>query len=191
MSTFMADVNASMSAVRKEWGWFLALGIALVVLGVAAVAYQGHSTIAAVIALGAIMIAAGIFQLALTFQAHGAGHVVLYLLLGALDVVVGFALIQHPVAGALLVTLVLSVYFLIGGIYRVIYALWLQFPQYGWVAFSGLLMAVLGVMLWAQWPISAAWFIGFAVGINFIFVGVSWIALAISARRAVDVALSH
>ncbi len=190
MKTLVSDVNDSLSAIRKEWGWFLALGIALVALGVFAILYQGQSTMASVIALGAIMMTAGIFQLALMFQAHGAGHVILYLLLGVLELVVGFALIQHPAAGALAVTLVLSAYFVIGGVYRVIFALSLQFPQYGWVAFSGVIMAALGVMLWAQWPISALWFLGFAVGVNFVLIGVSWIALAIRVRSALNVPAS-
>ncbi len=191
MTLFISDINASIDAVRKEWGWFLALGIALAVLGAIAIFYQGSSTIASIIALGAVMIAAGIVQLALMFQAHGAGHVILYLLLGALDLVIGFVLIQHPAVGALAVTLVLSAYFIVGGIYRVIYALWLQLPQYGWVAFSGIVMAALGLMLWAQWPISATWFLGFAVGINFVIIGVSWIALAIRVRSAPVVTIGH
>lgn len=186
MRLAISDANDAVSAIRKEWGWFLALGILIAALGVFAILYQGTSTIATVIALGAILMTAGIIQLALIVQAHGAGHVILYLFLGALDLVVGFVLIQHPWAGALAVTLVLSAYFIIGGIYRVFYALWLQFPQYGWVAFSGVVMAALGVMLWAQWPTSAFWFLGFAVGVNFVLIGVSWIALAIRVRSAVN-----
>ena len=187
MRLLISDANDAISAIRKEWGWFLALGIALAVLGVAAILYQGASTIASVITLGGIMMAAGVVQLALMIQAHGTGHVILYLLLGVLDLIVGFVLIMHPAVGALAVTLVLSAYFIAGGLYRVIYALWLQFPQYGWVVFSGIIMLALGFLLWAQWPASAFWFPGLAVGVNFIFIGVSWIALAIHVRGAMKI----
>ena len=178
MSTIASEVNASISAVRKEWGWFLTLGIALIVLGVAAIFYQTTSTVYSVVALGAIIVIAGIAQLFAAFQARGAGHVILYLLIGVLDLVVGFVLVRDPTAGALAVTLVLSVYLMFGGISRVIYALWMQFPQYGWAVFSGIVTLVLGILLFLQWPVSAFWFLGFAVGVYLILFGISWSTLA-------------
>lgn len=182
MNTFISDVNASLNAARKEWGWFLAVGLLLVALGVAAFLYQPASTIASVIVLGSIVFTAGILQLFLAFQARGAGHVILSLIIAVLDVVVGFALIEHPAAGALLVTLMLAVYFVFSGAFRIIYALWAEYPQYGWAVLSGIISTALGVMLWLQWPVSAIWFIGLAVGVNFIFLGISLSAFAFRIR---------
>jgi uncharacterized membrane protein HdeD (DUF308 family) len=180
---FMLGVNA-LSAARKEWGWILALGLALIVLGVVAILYEDVATLASVFALGVIMLVAGIMQLAAMFQARGAGHVILDLLLGLLDLFVGFVLVTHPVAGALLVTLVLAVYLLFGGAFRVIYALWAQLPHSGWAALSGVLAILLGVLLWIQWPTSALWFLGLAVGINFLFAGFAYTRLAFKLRSA-------
>ncbi len=188
MNSIFADANARLTAARREWGWFLALGLALIACGAVAILYQGASTIAATGAIGAILIFAGVFQLLLVFQARGAGHVILYLLMGVLDIVVGLAVIEHPGAGALLLTLVVAIYLVVGGIFRAIFALWMQFPQYGWAAFSGVLAAVLGVLLWVQWPTSATWFIGFAVGVNFIFMGVGYCAFALRLRNVLGVA---
>lgn len=184
MSSLITQMNASLTEARKEWGWFLTLGIALIVLGAAAIIYESTATIASVVVLGAIIFVAGIFQLFTAFQARGAGHVILYLLLGVLELVVGFVLMEAPGAGALAVTLVLSVYFMFSGIFRVIYSLWMQFPQYGWAVFSGLVTLALGILLWAQWPTSAVWFIGFAVGVNFILIGISWSALALKLKES-------
>lgn len=186
MSSLFSEVNASLSAARKEWGWFLALGIGLTVLGIAAIVYQGDSTYASVIALGVIVFVAGVVQLAAAFKARGAGHVLLYLLLGALDIAVGVVLIKDPTAGALAVTLVLSVYLMVGGLFRIFYSLWMQFPMYGWAAFAGLVSVALGVLLLAQWPTSAFWFLGFAVGVNFILLGVSWSVLAFKLKSNLD-----
>ena len=184
MASIVSNVAASLYEAHKEWGWFLAMGIALTILGIAAIAYQTTSTMASVITLGLIVIIAGVVQLFMAFQARGAGHVVLYLLIGALDLVVGFVLVRDPAAGALAVTLVLSVYLMFGGIFRTIYALWAQFPQYGWAVLSGLITLLLGVLLFAQWPVSAIWFLGFAVGLNLIFLGVSWSMLAFKLKAA-------
>jgi uncharacterized membrane protein HdeD (DUF308 family) len=189
MASFASEVNASLSAARKEWGWFLALGIGLIALGIAAIMYQSTSTTASVIALGAILMVAGVFQLFAAFQARGAGHVLLYLLLGALDLIVGFVLVEDPTAGALAVTLVLAVYLMFSGVFRIIYAFWVQFPYYGWAAFAGLLSLALGIMLLSEWPVSAFWFLGFAVGVNLILVGISWSALALKLRSALSPAI--
>ena|SRR5579884_3795626 len=184
MQQIASDFNQTVTMVRREWGWILAMGIALIVLGAAAIVEQNVSTIASVIALGAIIFAGGIFQLAAAFQARGAGHVILYLLMGALELVVGFVLMADPGIGALTLTLVLAVYFMFGGIYRIIFSLWTQFPNYGWYVLSGLVSTALGFMLMAQWPTASAWFLGFAVGVNFIIYGIAWTAFALKTKPA-------
>jgi uncharacterized membrane protein HdeD (DUF308 family) len=127
-----------------------------------------------VIVLGVVLLIAGVAQIISAFVARGAGHVILLLLVGALDIIVGLMLLEHPLAGALTVTLLLAALFVFGGIFRFVSALSLQFPQYGWMAFSGVISIILGILLWIQWPYSALWFIGFVVGLNFIFAGVAW-----------------
>lgn len=184
MSSIIADVNAELQDVRKHWGWFLALGAGLIILGVLAIIYEEIATLASISALGIFLIIAGVLQLAMAFATRGAGHVILYLLFGVLEVLVGLVLLAHPVAGALLVTLTLSVYLIFSGVFRVVYSLWAQMPYYGWAAFAGALAIALGVLLWAQWPSSAIWFLGFAVGVNFVFAGSAWAALALRLRTA-------
>jgi uncharacterized membrane protein HdeD (DUF308 family) len=58
----------------------------------------------------------------------------------------------------------------------------LRFPNWGWATFSGILSAVLGVILFWQMPVSSLWFIGFAIGIDLIFEGSSLIAVGIALR---------
>jgi len=183
MSTVSSVIGAVADA-RKEWAWFLALGIATVCLGTASILYDVAATLASVVAFGAIISFAGILQLFAAFQTRGAGHVILYLLIGALDLVVGFVLIRAPAAGALSLTLVLSVYFMVGGILRAIYASWLQFPQYGWSVLSGVVSLALGIVLWMQWPFDSIWFIDFAVGMNLIFLGAGLSTFAMKLRPA-------
>ncbi|MEO9170891.1 MAG: HdeD family acid-resistance protein [Candidatus Baltobacteraceae bacterium] len=176
--------GAAGDGVRKYWTWFLAIGICLLALGILAIALEFYATIATVAALGAIVAIAGIAQIVGAFRAHGAGHMFLYLLAGVLDVIVGAILLSHPLAGALVVTLLLSAMFLVGGIFRFVSALIVRSPHYVWAAVSGIISIILGVLLWAQWPVSALWFIGFCIGLNFVFLGASWIALAARLRAA-------
>ena len=178
----MQQIASDASTAHRQWGWYLALGILLILVGFYAIYAEGLATLASVFALGIVLLIAGVAQIVGAFMSRGAGHVILLLLVGFLDIIVGFALLQHPAIGALAVTLLLAALFLFGGIFRFVSALWLQFPNYGWVAFSGVISFILGLLLWMQWPVSAFWFIGFAVGLNFIFAGIAWSALALKLK---------
>jgi uncharacterized membrane protein HdeD (DUF308 family) len=178
----VGDIRSGLATAHKDWGWFMALGISLIVLGVLAIIYESQATYASITALGIIIVIAGIVQIVALFQSRNAGHIILYLLFGALELFVGFSLIRYPLAGTLTVTLVLAVYLIFVGIFRFVYALWAQFPQYGWAAFSGVVSFILGVLLWMQWPYSALWFIGFAVGLSFIFAGIAWAGFSLKLK---------
>jgi uncharacterized membrane protein HdeD (DUF308 family) len=41
---------------------------------------------------------------------------------------------------------------------------------------------LLGILVLAQWPVSGLWVIGLFVGIELIFAGVAWVALALDLR---------
>ena len=177
-----ADIATSVERAHRYWGWYLAAGIALIVLGAIAIGSETLATLASVVALGSVLFVTGIVQLVTAFAARGAGHVILWLLTGILDAIIGVILIQHPGIGALSLTLIVAALLMFGGVYRFITALWLQFPNYGWIAASALLSFVLGILLWTEWPISALWFLGFAVGCSLIFNGFSCSALALKLK---------
>ena len=150
----------------------MALGIGLILVGFMAISSDFIATLATVIFFGWLIFIAGIAQIVGAFFTRGAGNIILMLLVGILDVVIGLVLVRNPVSGALTITLLLAILFVFGGIFRFVSALWMKFPNYGLAAFSGFITFVLGVLLWNQWPPLALWFIGFAVGVNFIFSGI-------------------
>ena len=175
IAPFMVQNPAAEQELRKEWGWLLGIGVLEVIVGIYCLANQITATLASIVVLGGLLFIVGVAEIIGAFRAHGAGHVILFLLGGLLSIVVGIALISRPDAGALTVTLLLSAMLVVGGIFRFWGALAMQLPHYGWAALSGVLSFILGILLWAQWPTSATWFIGFVVGLNFIFTGL-WLA---------------
>jgi uncharacterized membrane protein HdeD (DUF308 family) len=184
VKNLVGEFDDSAETAHRLWVWYLALGIALILVGLYCIWAEGAATMASVFLLGVIVLVAGVAQIVGAFLSRGAGHVVLLLMIGALDVIVGLMLIEYPLAGALTITLLLAALFVFGGIFRFVSALWLQFPHYGWVAFGGLVSVILGILLWTQWPVSALWFIGFVVGLNFVFAGFSWSMMAWRLRAA-------
>ena len=57
---------------------------------------------------------------------------------------------------------------------------------WGWIVAAGALAIVVGVMILASWPSSAAWVLGTLAGISLIFSGWSYIMIALAARRAMS-----
>jgi uncharacterized membrane protein HdeD (DUF308 family) len=98
-----------------------------------------------------------------------------------LDLVVGAILLSNPAVGAL--TLVLAVFFLVGGLMRAFGALSSEVPHRAWAVLDGAIAALLGILLWVHWPVSGLWFIGFAIGIELILRGWAWVMLALALRR--------
>ena len=177
--TLTASAFAGGDSKGSFRGWVIVAGISLLVLGFAAVIYDVTATIASVVLFGWLLMLAGIMQIVHAFQVRAWSGFFLYLLDGIIRATVGTLLVLYPGSGAQALTLVLSFYFIVGGLFKTIGSMVLQFPSWGWSAASGLVSVTLGVLLAMQWPASGMWFIGFAVGFDLILYG--WALLMFAA----------
>jgi hypothetical protein len=121
MTTIANDRIAGMfteaaNRVRKNWGWFLALGIIQIVAGMLAVGFAFSATLASVVTLGVLLLIAAGAQTAAAIGARDWSGFFLFLLVGVLYAVAGFLTLQHPVLAAEGLTLMLAAFFLAGGI---------------------------------------------------------------------------
>jgi uncharacterized membrane protein HdeD (DUF308 family) len=170
-------------------GWVIFAGIASLVLGTAAIIYDGSATIASVVVFGALLLVAGFIQIVNAFQVRYWSGFFLYLLDGIVRTVVGGLLVAYPGSGAQALTLVLCFYFIASGLFRMFGSITLQYPSWGWSVVSGVVSIALGVMLAMQWPASSTWFIGFAVGVDLILSGWALLMFA-SVIKKVSTALA-
>lgn len=172
------SLASSVAELRSSWGWFLGLGVLFVLLGVACVVSDVTATFATVFVFGWILLLSGLVALVHAFRTHTASGFFLSLLSALFRGFTGYLLIRYPLAGAASLTLILASLFIVGGLFRAIGAGMLKLPRWGWAVFSGVLSVVLGTMLLGQLPVSSLWFIGFAIGLDLIFDGVSLIGFA-------------
>jgi len=184
-----ADIDAALAAARKaiadNWGWFMTLGILMVLAGVAAIAFPLLSTIAAKIALGWIFLLSGVLLVIHAFSIQQWRGFLLGLLLGALHVVAGGWLAFFPLAGIVSLTILLAALFLAEGVLEVIMAVRVRPHEgWGWLLLSGLVAVAVGALIAAELPSSATWAIGLLAGVNLLSTGVSFIVLALAGRRA-------
>lgn len=80
--------------------------------------------------------------------------------------------------------MLMALFFLFGGLFQIISSAWVALPGWGWQIIDGIITFILGVLVLAQWPVSGLWVIGLFIGIDLIFYGGAWIALALGLRAS-------
>ena len=168
--------------LRRNWGWLLALGILLILVGMAAISSPVVATLATVEIFGVFLLIAAVVEFASAIWAIGWGGFFPHLLCGLLSLFLGVLLVDRPGLGAAGYTLVLAVFFVAAGVLRVGHALSRRFSGWGWTLLSGAVTLLLGVLIWRDFPESALWVIGTFVGIDLVFNGLSWVMLGLAAR---------
>jgi uncharacterized membrane protein HdeD (DUF308 family) len=191
MSTNQPDVQNVQRVVAKalhdHWKLYLAEGIALVVLGFAAVIVPPIATLAVTVVLGWLFLFSGVMGLVTTFMMRNAPGFWWALISAALGVLVGGMLLAQPAQGAVTLTYVLVAFFIIEGVVSIMYALDHKRElsgRWGFMLLSGIVDLVLAGMIIAGLPSTAAWALGLLVGINMIFGGSALIGMALHAKNA-------
>ena len=178
------SLGEGIRALRAKWGWIVGFGIVSLIAGVIALASTVMATASAVLIVGVMMLFTGVAEVVAAFNAKDWGHRLLWLLLGALYVFAGFVCLQNPFAAATILTLMLGIALIIGGLLRVFLATRMkQGTPWGWVVFSGIMSFLLGLMIVAQWPASSFFVLGIFLGIDLIFIGSGWIAIGMALKR--------
>jgi uncharacterized membrane protein HdeD (DUF308 family) len=180
----MSDLTASDRRPRTGWGWFVGLGIAQLVLGVIAWFDVIAFTIAGVIFIGALLLVAGVFQIVHAFMDREWRSFLFHLLAGVLYVIGGFLIMDEPIQGALIITILVSAALIVGGIFRAVIAIQHR-AMSGWVLLliGGLISVALGIMLYATLPWSGLWVVGTLIAVELIVQGVCWLQFGLALRR--------
>jgi len=185
----MSDAVQAMEDMRRKiqdnWGWFLALGIALVIGGLILIAAPLATSIAVTILIAAVLFVGGLVQIYNAFKTQGSGSFLWNLITGLIAVIGGIVIYVNPLAGTFALTLVIAAIFIAQGISQVLLAFKLK-PHEGWVwvLIAGLVSLAAGVMIWLELPSSAAWALGLLAGISVLLNGWSYIAIALAAKAS-------
>lgn len=190
MSTNRPDLEgvqrSVVTALHRHWKLYLVEGIVLVILGLLAIVVPPIATLAVTFLFGWLFMVSGVMGLVTTFWMRAAPGFWWALMSAALAILVGALLLAQPVQGALTLTYVLVVFFVIEGVATIMFALDHRRElsgRWGFMLVSGIVDLVLAVMIVAGLPSTAAWAIGLLVGINLVFGGMALISMALDARK--------
>ena len=181
-STLVASRFADFEALQKRWGWILALGIALIVIGIVACGSVVLMSLATMVFIGWLMILGGVLEAAHAFTCKAWSGFFVDLLSGVLYAVAGFFIVANPGASAVALTFVIAMYLIFSGVFRIVMTLVRRFEHWPWFLLHGIVNLVLGIAIWRQWPLAGLWVIGLFVGIDLIVNGWSLAMLAFAVR---------
>lgn len=182
-----AILEAVGNRFRLATGWCIGIGLALVLLGLCAIAAPHAAAVAVEMFLGFILGVGGGLQLLFAFGARSAGRMFWHVLGGVVSLGAAAVFLFNPFAGAVALTLLLGVYFLLTGMNKIALALANRgHPAWGWLGCNGGVTCLLGILVLLQWPGDSLWVIGILVGVDALLGGWSFLMLGLAGRKALN-----
>lgn len=161
---------AQKTAIADWSGWDYLPGIAFIVIGVLALMMAPLTSLATGVYVGAMLCVAGAFAFAGGLSHIKRGGAWLAALLGLLSLIVGLAFLYNPAAGAITLVWMIGAWLLVGGVFEFATAFTTPLGK-GWLVLVGLVDLVLGAFVLMMEPRAAFAFLGYYVGISFVFRG--------------------
>ena len=186
MSTSMFESRgAIIDAMKTHWRLYMFEGVAMIVLGVLAIAYPAFATLAVDLYLGWVFVFAGLLALVGMFWAQHVPGFWWALVTAILAIAVGLALLVKPAEGIISLTAVLTAFFVAEGVFQSVAAVSYReaIPQsWGWLLASGLADLALAAIIISGWPGTVGWTLGLLAGVSLLTSGVAIVMVALSVR---------
>ncbi len=178
-------MKTSSIQMGRNWGWFLAAGIAFCLAGLAAFLWPVASTLSLAFALGVFFTVGGAIALIQAFRLRGESGNGWRAFHGIAALVAGILMLRYPAGGMLGVAIAMTFYFLVSAAAKGVIALGMRPEQgWGWAMASAVASLCLGIYMIATFPVSALWVPGFLLGLDFAVHGSSLIGFSLTLRKA-------
>lgn len=155
------------------------LGLLLIILGIAAIAFPEFGTLAATFLVGWTLLVAGVMLFIGSFWIHGTLPFFTSNLFGLLCAAAGVFLLFNPLSGAIALTFIVGILFMFQGAAELMFAFETR-PAKSWAGmfFSGLASIVLAIIIIAGWPGISSIALGLLLGINFLSTGIAYLFIS-------------
>ncbi len=182
----MPDLQAQVVRVGRSWGWYAFFGVLSLVVGILVLVWPKHTLVALAVLFGIQLVVMGLFRLVAAIAVHDAtgGVRALMAILGLLGLVVGLWALRHVDVALIVLALLLGIYWIINGVVELFVAI--IHPEIvgrAWVAITGVLGIVLGIILLA-WPKPSLLVLAVILGILLLAFGLVQLMIAFGLRQA-------
>lgn len=170
--------------VRGKWGWFVALGVLLLIFGGIAFGNLFIATVASVYVVGWLMLFSGVIEIVHAFGVKTWGRFFLWLASGLLYALAGIFAFYNPVLASAALTFLLAVSLVASGALRawVGYQNWEQKGS-GWIVTAGVVTILAGLVIALGWPVNSLWVLGLFLAVDLIFQGWAFIAFGLALKK--------
>ncbi|MET3792554.1 HdeD family acid-resistance protein [Aquamicrobium terrae] len=170
--------------VRGKWGWFVALGVLLLILGGIAFGNLYIATVASVYFVGWLMLFSGIIEIIHAFGVKTWGRFFFWLGSGLLYALAGIFAFYNPLLASVALTFLLAVALVASGALRawVGYQNWEQKGS-GWIVTAGIVTILAGLVITLGWPVNSLRILGLFLAIDLIFQGWTFIAFGLALKK--------
>lgn len=175
----MYSDRQTLKLVVKGRKWLRWSGILLIVVGLAAVIFPMAATIATQLFIGWLFVFAGAFHLLTSFSYRRGRAIAGAILVNLLTIALGVFLITNPAVGAIALTILIAIMFVLHGVVGLFMAFMIKpFDGWRWLLVSAVVTALVGMLIGAGLPGTSLVLLGLLVGISLIISGLSCLVLA-------------
>ena len=177
------SLGVAIEHLRRRWGEIVAFGALLIALGLAALCFTLPSTVATVTLNGLFFIVAGAAEIGVGAHAKSWARFFLWIIGGALYLVVGIICIVKPTLGSLALTLALGAGLIAAGAVRAYLAIHLPADNTRvMVLVAAAFTFLLGLIIVVQWPSDSVYVLGVLLGVDLLFHGSGWVSFGLGLR---------
>lgn len=185
MATSDQMPQGNLAEMRSKWGWFVALGVLVLALGIIAAGNLLVATVVSVFFVGSLMIVAGVIEIIHAFGVKSWGSFFWWLLGGVLYVIAGWLAFVNPVLTSAILTLLLAASLVASGLMRI----WMgikgksALASWGWIVAAGVVTVLAGLVIAAGWPVNSLIILGIFLAVDLMFQGITYIAFGLGLRK--------
>jgi len=204
MGTFGTTMDRNrLASSGISWGWILALGLLLIVLGLIGLGMTFWLTIVSMMWLGVLVGIGGLTQIFdSAFHHKGWRARLSHLVIGLVYLFAAAVLIATPISAAFWLTVMLAGFLIAAGLVKLYMAFQVRGRGGAWIAvlLSGVVSLLMGVLIFsavvpasdlslataegrAQWVTAWGWIIGLIIAVELLMEGASLVALGVGASR--------
>lgn len=171
------EQGVEQAMMPKMNGWYLAMGIFLVIAGIAALVSPIATTAVTNVFIGWFLVFGGIVQFFAAIVNRKESSMWMGMLMGVLAFILGLMMVNNPIASLVSITLMMGIFFGIDGIVKTFQSIAKRPPHWGWMLTSGLISLLLAAMILMNLFASSTIMLGIFAGIYMLFAGIDIIIL--------------
>lgn len=168
----------------RAWGWFVALGLGMALLGLLAATNLAVATVATMFYISVMMLFAGSLQIVQAFMIRQWRWFVFWLIGGLIYLAAGAAILVDPLLAATLMTIALAVLIGCSGLLLLWIALNERANGRVWLGVSGIARIGAAAVIAAGWPTNAIWVLGLVLSVDLLVQGTALTLFGLALKSA-------